>query len=328
MPRGGRNLRSWGWMCTRRPGPPRTQRPAAPPWSGPTGTCAWTHPTPAAFRMRLTTLQAGPLGFQQVRLAGHRATATNDGTGLIRIGHLTHGRFTVRTDRDEIPGSSTFLFPSRPYAGQWEDPGLATLTVDEMVVAEYARALVGREDFSLAFTGYQPVSAAMGAYWGATAAHLARNALPNDQLMASPLARDQLLRSIATAVLHTFPNTFLDRSAQAPVEATTPASVRRAIAFIDTHLGEPIGLAEIAAAARLRPRGLQAGFRRHLDTTPLHYLRTLRLAAAHQDLLTADPATGITVAAVAARWGFTHPGRFATTYRQTYGEPPATTLHR
>ncbi|MUN63776.1 helix-turn-helix domain-containing protein [Kocuria sediminis] len=94
----------------------------------------------------------------------------------------------------------------------------------------------------------------------------------------------------------------------------------------ETHLAEPIGLPEIAAAARLSPRGLQAAFRRHLDTTPTGYLRTARIDAAHTDLLAASGAQ--TVAEVAARWGFAHPGRFAAAYRDHYGETPAETLRR
>jgi len=35
---------------------------------------------------------------------------------------------------------------------------------------------------------------------------------------------------------------------------------------------------------------------------------------------------GDTVAAIAARWGFAHPGRFAAAYQQQYGTTPATTL--
>jgi hypothetical protein len=31
--------------------------------------------------------------------------------------------------------------------------------------------------------------------------------------------------------------------------------------------------------------------------------------------------------AYAPRWGFAHPGRFATHYRRTYGFAPGTTLH-
>ncbi|WP_461747225.1 AraC family transcriptional regulator [Kocuria sp. U4B] len=279
------------------------------------------------FDLRLATVQAGPVGVQKVRLAGLSGTGVNDGTGLIRIGHLAHGRFTVRAGAKEVAGAAAFLFPSRPYAGRWEDPELATVTVEEAVVLGHARALLGREDFHLTFTGHCPVSPAMGTYWARTARHLAHEALPNDDIMASPILAGELVRTVTTALLHTFPSTFLDQPSPAPPEPAHPAAVRRAVAFIDAHLDTDIGLAEIAAAARLSPRGLQAAFRRHLGITPLHCLRAARMDAARADLLAADPAV-TTVATVAARWGFAHPGRFATAYRQVHGEPPAATLHR
>ena len=53
-----------------------------------------------------------------------------------------------------------------------------------------------------------------------------------------------------------------------------------------------------------------------------------RLAAAHQDLLDADPAGGASVAEIAHRWGFAHLARFAERYRQAYGEKPSETLRR
>jgi transcriptional regulator GlxA family with amidase domain len=84
-------------------------------------------------------------------------------------------------------------------------------------------------------------------------------------------------------------------------------------------------VADIADAVRVTPRAVQYMFRRHLDITPLQYLRRLRLHCAHQDLLAADP-TIDTVAGIAARWGFAHTGRFAALYRQTYGQSPHTTL--
>ncbi|WP_320775967.1 helix-turn-helix domain-containing protein, partial [Streptomyces sp. CRN 30] len=49
-------------------------------------------------------------------------------------------------------------------------------------------------------------------------------------------------------------------------------------------------------------------------------LRRVRLARARRDLLLADPTTQ-TVTAVACRWGFAHPGRFAAGYRTAYGAP-------
>ena len=70
------------------------------------------------------------------------------------------------------------------------------------------------------------------------------------------------------------------------------SAVRRAVAFIDDHAGEPIGLTEIAAAARLGSRAVQEAFRRHLDTTPMAYLRRVRLERVHRELQVADPAWG------------------------------------
>jgi len=52
--------------------------------------------------------------------------------------------------------------------------------------------------------------------------------------------------------------------------------------------------------------GLQRAFRQYRDTTPMGYLRRIRLDHAHRELLTADPSRGDTVSAIAARWGFAH----------------------
>jgi transcriptional regulator GlxA family with amidase domain len=108
----------------------------------------------------------------------------------------------------------------------------------------------------------------------------------------------------------------------------TPDAVRRALSYIDEHVGDPIGLTQIAEAARLSPRALQAAFRRHLDSTPLGYLREARLDHAHRDLLAADPQDGLTVAVIAARWGFTQPGKFAREHQHRYHTRPAQVLRQ
>ncbi|MDG4864145.1 helix-turn-helix transcriptional regulator, partial [Streptomyces sp. T-3] len=82
-----------------------------------------------------------------------------------------------------------------------------------------------------------------------------------------------------------------------------------------------------ALAARVSPRALQEAFRRHLDTTPLGYLRDVRLERAHQDLQTAARDGSATVSDVAYRWGFANLGRFAASYRSRYGHPPSMTLN-
>lgn len=85
-------------------------------------------------------------------------------------------------------------------------------------------------------------------------------------------------------------------------------------------------LADIAAATGTTGRAVQVAFRRHLDTTPMGYLRRVRLDGAHRDLRNADPTMGVTVAAIAARWGFSHLPRFTSFYQEQYGTLPSQTL--
>ena len=99
------------------------------------------------------------------------------------------------------------------------------------------------------------------------------------------------------------------------------------MAFIDANPDLDIALVDIARACVVTPRAVQIAFRRHLDTTPMAYLRIVRLDRAHADLLDADPDGVAAVSEIAARWGFTS-SRFASQYRATYGETPSATLTR
>src|SRR5215218_1182006 len=110
------------------------------------------------------------------------------------------------------------------------------------------------------------------------------------------------------------------RDAAAPM----PGDLVRALEWLRAHLGEPIQLETLAGAAGVRPRTLEAHFKAFLGTTPLEWLRRMRLARARQELL--NPAPGTTVTAVALASGFTQLGRFAGQYREAYGELPSTTL--
>jgi transcriptional regulator GlxA family with amidase domain len=93
------------------------------------------------------------------------------------------------------------------------------------------------------------------------------------------------------------------------------------------HLSEPIAIPDVAEAAGLSVRGLQLVFQRRFATTPLMHLRQMRLEAARQSLLEhADE--GTTVAETARRFGYTNSGRFATHYRNEFGEAPGAALQR
>jgi AraC-like DNA-binding protein len=162
--------------------------------------------------------------------------------------------------------------------------------------------------------------------WLATIAYLTRLLSGPDGAGVPALLLDAAIEATATAALSVFPNTTMTAGYTAGPGRITPAAIRRAIAFIDAHAAETITLDEIAAAAGLSARALQAGFRRHYDITPTGYLLKVRLEHAHRDLQTADPTGGATVAAIAHRWGFADHSRFTAAYRAAYGRLPSHTL--
>jgi AraC-like DNA-binding protein len=108
---------------------------------------------------------------------------------------------------------------------------------------------------------------------------------------------------------------------------TTSETTGRAVAFIEDRARDNISVTDIAAAAFVTVRAVQLAFRRHLDTTPLMYLRRVRLEHAHDDLLSADPGRS-TVTAIAADWHFGNASRFSAYYRAAFGVPPGQTLHQ
>jgi len=70
---------------------------------------------------------------------------------------------------------------------------------------------------------------------------------------------------------------------------------------------------------------LQEAFVREGLPPPMTYLRQLRLAGVHAELLAADPGV-TTVTAVRERWLFFNGGRFAHYYRQRFDQSPSQTL--
>jgi transcriptional regulator GlxA family with amidase domain len=131
---------------------------------------------------------------------------------------------------------------------------------------------------------------------------------------------------LTAAILSTFPNTALTEPTIADRRDVHPATLRRAVAFIDEHAQADISIADIAAAANVSIHAVQLAFRRHLDMTPLDYLLRVRLEHAHHDLVAADSAHE-TVTTIAYGWGFSSSSRFFRYYREAYGVTPGRVLH-
>ncbi|MFI5617979.1 AraC family transcriptional regulator [Streptomyces sp. NPDC051567] len=142
----------------------------------------------------------------------------------------------------------------------------------------------------------------------------------------SPLATGHFEQLVVDGLLDVQPHMLSDTVAgHGP--AALPGAIRRAMVYCAEHAHEPVSVADMARAARVSVRSLREGFRKHLATSPLAYLRRTRLDLARRDLLAvADGRGSETVTDVALRWGFTHLGRFTGHYRHAYGETPSRTL--
>ncbi|MFI5661351.1 AraC family transcriptional regulator [Streptomyces sp. NPDC051684] len=151
-----------------------------------------------------------------------------------------------------------------------------------------------------------------------------REAEGPDGMTTRPVVAKQLESLLMTQLLMAQPSNYTPALLGEQPRVAPPA-VRRAMETIEAHAAEPLTVAEIAECVGVGVRALQDGFRRHLDTTPLAYLREVRLDRVRKELLSCDPGV-TTVTAVAARWGFLHTGRFSLAYRQQFGESPSQTL--
>jgi AraC-like DNA-binding protein len=92
--------------------------------------------------------------------------------------------------------------------------------------------------------------------------------------------------------------------------------------YVRRHLAAPVSLADLALAAGVSPRTLQDICLTHRGATPMEVLRGIRLDAVRARLLEEE---GTNVTEVAFRFGFSHLGRFATYYRDRFGELPSVT---
>jgi AraC-like DNA-binding protein len=105
-----------------------------------------------------------------------------------------------------------------------------------------------------------------------------------------------------------------------------PADLTRALDWLRAHLSEPVELSSLAAVSGVPPRTLERHFRMFLGTTPLGWVRSMRLIRARHALLNAGPDDTIT--SVALTNGFGQLGRFAAEYRRAFGELPSRTMRQ
>jgi AraC-like DNA-binding protein len=215
--------------------------------------------------------------------------------------------------------------PDRPCSARCTETDFSAAVIDPDLLSQVAATAPGRTQQPVRITSYDRLPPRDAALWRRTYAYVRDAVLGYPEAAAQPLVTASAARLLAATALAVFPNNALTEPTTRDRHDAHPDTLRRAVAFVDENARTDITVADIAGAAHVTIRAVQLAFRRHLGMTPLEYLRRVRLDHAHRDLIAADPASQ-TVTAIACRWGFPSPGRFASLYRQAYGVAPSHTL--
>lgn len=284
---------------------------------------------PGRFEFSVRSRHLSFFGVDLVRYSGHLET-TRGPDDDAHVVEVMQGRLTVRSATGQVTvgqGETLMTTGDEERTVAWDDVRLVSVRLDELELRKFAAELAGIDLADHRFRLSRVTSDAHAQHWSAAVRYVVHGVLGNPAAASSPVAQYESFRVLASTALEAFHQVDLSRAGAHLAEGSpAPATIRRAVEFIRTNAHRPIGLEDIAKAAGLSVRGAQAAFQRHLGTTPMAYLRGVRLAGAHRDLVEADPTSGEGVADIAARWGFLHQGHFAASYRARYGVPPSRTL--
>jgi AraC-like DNA-binding protein len=286
----------------------------------------------SAFRARHAEGGTSGLGVYSLSYgSGTTLLESSNFDDFVLVSQQISGRLVARAETGErllLPGEHVVLDAHTAYRLRWEENCnlfhvRMPRTEFETAVAEFTGANEpAAVRFPLSWHPSKPGTRAVAKVMQ----FLLRNAGPNGLLASGALLSAQMRRMLIASIVEAYPGS--SHAADATSSgATRPPAVRRAIAYFEDAAADDIRISDAAAAARLSTRALQEAFRKHLDTTPMAYLKSIRLARAHADLRQSSVEEGTTVAAVAYRWGFGNLGRFAADYRREFGRSPREVLH-
>jgi AraC-like DNA-binding protein len=286
---------------------------------------------PFLLNQRAGTL--GPIGVFDLTFNGDTCIHSADDRPYYQVNVLASGQMEMLHSgsliTDAQPGLATIFQPEKELIGtRWKaDSRLLVLRVNRDALEDALSEALGRPlatqiDFGPSMVTTKGAARTWMHMFTVFAQELFRvDGALTHPLVASPFV-DGLLHALLLAADHPY------RSALgAQAKWVPPRIIRPAVDIIEAEPHLPLTVASLAARCHVSSRALQQGFVRHMDMSPMTYLRQVRLRRAHQDLLASDPSVE-TVASIAKRWGYTNPGRFAAAHAATYGEIPAVTLHR
>lgn len=274
------------------------------------------------FVFRHSAVGDGRLSSTELMLTGPARASGAFQEGVIAVGEVFGGRLSVEYPRLRIDSAQPFLQPVGGARMALEDLHLRTTVLDAEAFHRAAERYQ-QDGTRRRLSRSTPSSPAAGAAWAWTATHIQRSVRDPNTLHNAIIAGELFDLAVRTVIA-----CFAEPAEEAGTTSVVgaPRAVRRAVAYLEEHALEAVTVPDVAAAARISVRSLQALFRRHLGVSPVEHLHAIRLDAARKDLLGGYDGGEATVRAVAERWGFGNSGRFARLYQERFGERPSETL--
>lgn len=160
--------------------------------------------------------------------------------------------------------------------------------------------------------------------WRTLMNYLIECATRTPDLLQNKLIANQVEQLVSVTLLSTHGHNYTEYTTLRR-STIRPRHVRRVQEYLQANAHEPITVEELSFIAGVSLRSLYAGFKEFLNTSPMQYLRELRMERVRAELLSGE-ATSVT--GVALRWGFAHMGRFSAEYKHRYGETPSQSMKK
>lgn len=258
---------------------------------------------------------------------GHLSLRCEKPCGQLFLLLPLHGTATIEIDGEKldisersgaiIDGSESFSVELSTHIEQM------VLIIDrEAFCRRLATRIASPVSGRLRFSPEIDLSKGAGAMIANMAKMLTDGLLSDEYLRNTPYALTNLAEALMQVLFEAIPHRFSTEVSQAA--HPMPRHVKKAIRYMRENLAQSLAAEEIATACGVSKRTLQAGFQQFKSTTPMAFLRHLRLDALHHELTKAEQAQ--CVGRIARRCGFTHTGRLAADYNTRFGELPSDTV--
>jgi AraC-like DNA-binding protein len=277
--------------------------------------------------------RSGPLGFGMTQFRGatmavgwshvgiEKSIRASSGSVLLHLQTVPGSTYRFGR-REHLTGAATaMLVPSGQAFTRRSPPGQTlALAVDPQRLGQEIEKRITAEDRGKPLLRSGPIELGVLADAGIVPALNAfvQAHAPGSDRGALPHIEARLIAELAGVLLR--------QDAVARVKPVTVKRLRDVEDWIESHLAQPITLGRLSEVAGVGERALCKAFEARRGMSPMRYVTERRLAAAHARLSTTGAARDVTE--VAGELGFTHLGRFATAYREVFGESPSETLRR